>query len=69
MSVFEKHMLISMSANNGCAGVVLPTGVLFRGGTEKTIKKHIIDSDLLDCIIGLGPNLFYGTTLSACILI
>jgi type I restriction enzyme M protein len=64
-----QHMLISMSANNGRVGVVLPTGVLFRGGTEKTIRKHIIDSDLLDCIIGLGPNLFYGTSLSACILI
>ena len=64
-----QHMIISMSRDNGRVGVVLPTGILFRGGTEKAIRKHIIEADILECVIGLGQNLFYGTALSACILL
>ena len=41
---------------------------MFRGGAESRIRKHLIDADLLDCVIGLGPNLFYGTGISACII-
>ena len=50
-------------------GIVLPHGALFRSGVESRIRKHLIDADLLDCVIGLGPNLFYGTGISACIMI
>ena len=49
--------------------VVLPQGVLFRAAKEGKIRQMLIESDLLDTIIGLGPNLFYGTGLSACVLI
>ncbi len=42
-------------------GIVLPHGALFRSGAESRIRKHLVDADLLDCVIGLGPNLFYGT--------
>lgn len=63
-----QHMIKSMK-NNGRMAVVLPNGVLFRKGSEEKIRKFILDQDLLEVIIGLGPNIFYGTQLSPCILI
>jgi type I restriction enzyme M protein len=64
-----QHMIVSMAYPSGRMGIVLPHGALFRSGVELKIRKHLVDADLLDCVIGLGPNLFYGTTISACILI
>jgi type I restriction enzyme M protein len=64
-----QHMLASMKPETGRVGVVMPHGVLFRGGAEGKIRQHLLESDLLDAIIGLGPNLFYGTTIPACLLI
>jgi type I restriction enzyme M protein len=64
-----QHMISSMAHPNGRVAVVLPHGALFRSGVEGKIRKKIIESDLLDAVIGLGPNLFYGTGISACILI
>jgi type I restriction-modification system DNA methylase subunit len=49
--------------------VVLPHGALFRMGKEGEIRKKILHMDLLEAVIGLGPNLFYGTGLAACILV
>jgi type I restriction enzyme M protein len=49
--------------------VVLPHGALFRMGKEGAIRRKILDMDLLEAVIGLGPNLFYGTGLAACILV
>lgn len=49
--------------------VVLPHGALFRMGKEGAIRKKILDMDVLEAVIGLGPNLFYGTGLAACILV
>ena len=49
--------------------VVLPHGVLFRGASEGKIRKEIIDFNLLDAVIGLPANLFYGTGIPACILV
>ena len=63
-----QHMLTSMKPTSGRVGVVMPHGVLFRGGAEGTIRKHLIESDLLEGVIGLAPNLFYGTTIPACLL-
>lgn len=65
---FVLHMLHSL-AEGGRMGVVLPHGVLFRGGSEKTIRKQIIDMNLLDVVIGLPANLFFGTGIPACILL
>lgn len=63
-----QHMIKSMN-NNGRMAVVLPNGVLFRKGIEGKIRKLLLDQDLIETIIGLGPNIFYGTQLSPCILI
>lgn len=62
-------MIISMAMQTGRMAIILPHGALFRGGLEGKIRKSLVDSDLLDCIIGLGPNLFYGTGISACIMV
>jgi len=65
---FVLHMLNSLSAG-GRMGVVLPHGVLFRGASEGRIRKEIIDRNLLDAVIGLPANLFFGTSIPAVILI
>ncbi|SCD79884.1 type I restriction enzyme M protein [Streptomyces sp. Termitarium-T10T-6] len=64
-----QHMIASMSRGNGRAAVVLPQGALFRGGAEGKIRDKIVESDVIEAVIGLGPNLFYGTGLAACILV
>lgn len=64
-----QHMLASMKLDKGRMAVVLPHGVLFRMGAEGTIRQNIVERDLLEAVIGLGSNLFYGTGLAACILI
>ena len=47
----------------------MPHGVLFRGGAEGAIRKGLIEEDLIEAVIGLPSNLFYGTGIPACILI
>lgn len=64
-----QHMIRSMAPKTGRMAVVLPHGALFRMGAEGTIRKKLLAMDLLEAVIGLGPNLFYGTGLAACILI
>ena len=66
---FVLHMLNSLDAENGRMAVVLPHGVLFRGASEGKIRKQLIDLNLLDAVIGLPANLFYGTGIPACILV
>lgn len=53
----------------GTMAIVLPHGVLFRGGSESKIRKNIIDNNLLDTVIGLPPNLFYGASIPTCVLV
>lgn len=62
------HILKSLK-RNGKAAVILPHGVLFRGNSEATIRKSIIDKGYIKSIISLPPNLFYGTGIPACIII
>jgi type I restriction enzyme M protein len=64
-----QHMVKSMSAKHGRMAVVLPHGALFRMGAEGKIRQKLLGMDILDAIIGLGQNLFYGTGLAACILV
>jgi len=64
-----QHMIKSMAAGTGRMAVVLPHGALFRMGKEGEIREKILGMDLLEAVIGLGPNLFYGTGLAACILV
>lgn len=66
---FVTHMLYHL-ADNGTMAVVLPHGVLFRGGAEGVIRKYIINKlNYLDAIIGLPANLFYGTPIPATVLV
>ena len=65
---FVIHMIQSLN-ENGRMAVVLPHGVLFRGSSEGKIRQKLIDENLLDAVIGLPANLFFGTGIPACILV
>jgi type I restriction system adenine methylase HsdM len=64
-----QHMLTSADLNTGRVAVVLPQGALFRQGAEARIRTHIVKMKKIEAVIGLAPNLFYGTGLAACVLI
>jgi len=64
-----QHMVTSMDKRNGRLAVVLPQGVLFRGGREGEIRKQLIESDKLEYVIALSSGVFYSTGVSACILV
>lgn len=64
-----QHMIRSMAPKTGRMAVVLPHGALFRMAKEGAIRTKILGMDILEAVIGLGPNLFYGTGLAACILV
>ena len=66
---FIQHMISSMKPGTGRVGVVMPHGVLFRGGAEARIRQCLIEEDRLEAVIGLPPNLFYSTSIPACILV
>jgi type I restriction enzyme M protein len=66
--MFLQHML-AVTKDGGTVASVMPHGVLFRGGGEAEIRKGLIENDLLEAVIGLAPNLFYGTGIPACILV
>ena len=65
---FIQHMIASLKSD-GSMGVVVPHGVLFRGSSEKEIRKGILEDDLLEAVIGLPSALFYGTSIPAALLI
>lgn len=66
---FIQHMLHHLD-DNGTMAVVLPHGVLFRGAAEGVIRRYIIEEkNWLDAVIGLPPNIFYGTSIPTCILV
>ncbi len=62
-----QHMIKSMNAE-GRMAVILPHGALFRKNAEGKIRQALLQKDLLEAVIGLGSNIFYGTQLAACIL-
>ncbi len=66
--MFLQHML-AVTRDSGMIATVMPHGVLFRGGEERVIRAGIIEEDLLEAVIGVAPNLFYGTGIPACILV
>ena len=66
---FVEHMLTSMKPDGGRLAVVMPHGVLFRAGSEAAIRRNILEAGLIHAVLGLPPNLFYNTTIPACILI
>lgn len=66
---FIQHMIYQLD-DNGVMAIVMPHGVLFRGGAEGVIREFLIrEKNYLDAVIGLPANLFYGTPIPACILV
>lgn len=66
--MFVQHML-AVLRDGGMACTVVPNGVLFRGGVEQEIRQRMVKDDRVEAVIALGPNLFYSTTIPACILV
>jgi type I restriction enzyme M protein len=66
---FISHMVKTLDDKAGRMSVVVPHGVLFRGSSEGVIRKKMIEENLLDAVIGLPSNLFYGTGIPAALLI
>ncbi|MDW3078851.1 type I restriction-modification system subunit M [Vibrio sp. 1403] len=66
---FISHMIETLKPETGRMGVVVPHGVLFRASSEGKIRKQLIEENLLDAVIGLPANLFFGTNIPAVILI
>lgn len=65
---FIMHSL-SWLATNGTAAIVCFPGIFYRGGAEQKIRKYLIDNNYIDCIIQLPSNLFFGTSISTCIMV
>ncbi|MEU3647779.1 class I SAM-dependent DNA methyltransferase [Lentzea sp. NPDC034063] len=66
--MFVQHVLASL-VPDGVGVVVSPQGVLYRPGSEEQIRREIVNTDKLVAVIGIGPNVFYGTSVPACILV
>lgn len=66
---FIQHILCSMDEEHGRCAILLPHGILTRLGDELKIRQRLVDSDLVECIISIGKNLFYNSPMEACILI
>jgi type I restriction enzyme M protein len=66
--MFVQHMLAVLQPG-GIVATVMPHGVLFRGGQEQKIRTSMLNDDVIDAVIGLAPNLFYGTGIPACVLV
>lgn len=65
---FFQHILKSLKPDTGRCAILFPHGILFRA-EEQEMRKNLIQSDLIDCVIGLGPNLFFNSPMEACIVI
>lgn len=66
---FVQHIVYHLT-EDGTAGIVLPHGVLFRGGAEGQIRQYLIEKlNCLDAVIGLPANIFYGTSIPTCVLV
>lgn len=66
---FISHMIETTTKDSGRVGVVVPHGVLFRASSEGKIRQQLIEENLLDAVIGLPANLFYGTGIPAAVLV
>lgn len=66
--MFVQHMIASVKPG-GKMATIMPHGVLFRGGAEKAIRESLLKEGIVEAIISLPPNLFYGTSIPACVLV
>ena len=64
---FFQHILKSMDSTTGRCAILFPHGVLFRR-EEAEMRQRLIEADLVDCVVGLGPNLFYNSAMEACVV-
>ncbi|MEU2676316.1 class I SAM-dependent DNA methyltransferase [Streptomyces sp. NPDC007107] len=67
--MFLQHMLHMVQGRDGSVFTVMPHGVLFRGGGEQKIRTKLLDAQMIEAVIGLAPNLFYGTGIPACVIV
>jgi type I restriction enzyme M protein len=65
---FFQHILKSLDPESGRCAILFPHGVLFRN-EESEMRRKLVELDLLECVIGLGPNLFYNSPMEACVVI
>lgn len=65
---FIQHILSSLKQDTGRCAILLPHGILFRN-EESEMREKLVKNDLIECVIGLGPNLFYNASMEACIVI
>lgn len=65
---FYTHIIKSLKPETGRAAMLWPHGVLFRD-SEQSIRKQVIESDIIEAVIGLGPNLFYNSTMESCVVV
>jgi type I restriction enzyme M protein len=65
---FQQHILQSLKPKTGRCAVLWPHGVLFRQ-EEDEIRRKLIEADLIECVVGLGPNLFYNSAMDSCVVI
>ncbi len=65
---FFQHILKSLDPKTGRCAILFPHGVLFRN-EEADMRRKLIEMDLLECVLGLGPNLFYNSPMEACVVI
>lgn len=65
---FFQHIIASMKPKTGRCCILFPHGVLFRD-EEQAMREKLVESDMVDCILGLGPNLFYGSPMEACVVV
>lgn len=65
---FFQHILKSMDPKNGRCAILFPHGILFRN-EESEMRKNLVDTDLVECVIGIGKNLFYNSPMEACIVV
>ncbi|GIK10577.1 MAG: DNA methyltransferase [Chloroflexota bacterium] len=65
---FWQHILCSLSPKTGRCAILFPHGVLFRQ-EEAEMRRKLVDADLIECVVGLGPNLFYNSPMEACVVI
>jgi type I restriction enzyme M protein len=64
---FFQHILASMKPDTGRCAILFPHGVLFRD-EEREMRRRIVEADLIDCVLGMGPGLFYNSPIEACVL-
>lgn len=65
---FFQHILASLDGQTGRCAILFPHGVLFRD-EERAMRTRLVESDLVECVLGLGPNLFYNSPMEACVVV